>query len=444
MNRSFRAVLPDRISAQIALLIVLSLAVIHLAVTAIFFWSRSEIERRPTPGPLREIAGAVRLLASVPQAERAQMLQSMRLAFPLLDIASTGDMAVRTDHGGPHLDDLRRDLGPRFQVTAQGENPSEPRYGRIFIRLPDHDILTVRLPQDGRPPFFGGPVVVTIMLILVSVALFAVWSGWALIAPLRRFVSAAESFAPDASIAPVPEQGPSEIRAAARALNQMRLRITSLVADRTRMLAAMGHDLRTPITRMRLRSEFIQDQSLRDQMLRDLDQMGRMIDAALTHLRDGRSGESKTELDLAVLLQTVSEEFSDLGGEARYEGPRQLAIRGRPDDLHRAFCNVIDNALRYGGRATVRLTPVPGGACIEIADDGPGIRNADKARMLEPFVRGDDARGMNEASGFGLGLSIANMIVKAHDGRLTLLDRTPQGLVVRIELVGGGLAAGSR
>jgi signal transduction histidine kinase len=436
MNRPLHAFLPDRISVQIALLIVLSLAAIHLFVTALFFWSRNEIERRPPPGPASEIAGAVRLLASVPQSERSQLLQYVRLAFPRVDIAPGGEVASGTDYGDPRVDFLRRDLGPQFQVVAHSTNPSDARNDRIVIRLADGGVLSARLPLDRPPRFFGGPFFMTLMFILVSVTLLALWAGRALIDPLRRFVSAAESFSPDVSGTPVPEQGPFEIRAAAKALNRMTHRIRGLIEDRTRMLAAMGHDLRTPITRMRLRSEFIPDLGLRNHMLHDLDQMRGMIDAALTYLREGHSREEKTDLDIAILLQTVCEEFSDLGGNVRYEGPAQLTIRGRPNDLQRAIGNLVDNALRYAGHATVRLMSSPPVTRIEIEDDGPGIPQADKARMLEPFIRGDDARGMNEASGFGLGLSIANSMILAHNGRLTLIDRQPQGLLVRIELEG--------
>jgi signal transduction histidine kinase len=434
MRHTLRAFLPDRISVQIALLIVLSLAAIHVFVTVLFFWSRNEIERRPLPGPAGEIAGAVRLLASLPQAERSPMLQHLKNAFPRLELAPGDGTETLSARISPRIDFLRRQLGPEFKVTAQSAGPSEAGKEWITIGLPDGGFLNYA-PASDRPPYFlAGPFFMTLMFILVSITLLALWAGRALIAPLRHFVSTAENFSPDAAVSTVPEQGPFEIRAAAKALNRMTYRIKGLIEDRTRMLAAMGHDLRTPITRMRLRSEYIQDAGLRAHMLHDLDQMRDMIDAALTYLREGHSGEESTDLDLAVLLQTACEEYSDLGKKVRYEGPAQLTIQGRPGDLQRAFTNLIDNALRYAGRAEVRLEPLPCRVRITIEDDGPGIPEADKARMLEPFTRGDAARGMNEAYGFGLGLSIANRIVLAHKGSLVLLDRTPQGLCVQVEL----------
>jgi signal transduction histidine kinase len=434
MRRSLYVLLPDRISAQIALLIVISLAIIHLFITAALFWGRSEIERRPPPGPAGEIAGIVRLIASAPRSERSQMLQHVRLAFPQIDIAADGEAASESNFGDPRIAFLRTALGPQFRVAALAPLSSESRNERIIVTLPDESLLTVNLPLDRPPLFIGGPFFMTLLVILVSVTLLAAWSGRALITPLRDFANAAESFSPDGSEVSLPERGPFEIRAAAGALNRMTRRIKGLIEDRTQMLAAVGHDLRTPITRMRLRSEFIPDHEIRSHMLRDLDQMRAMIDAVLCHLRAGHSSAKKTHLDLAVLLQTVCEEFSDLGGDVRYEGPAHFAISGRPDDLQRAFDNLVDNALRYAGHAIVRLTHLPPLVRIDIEDAGPGIAQADKASMLEPFVRGDKARAMNDASGFGLGLSIANGIVLAHGGRLTLLDREPRGLTVRTEI----------
>jgi signal transduction histidine kinase len=292
-----------------------------------------------------------------------------------------------------------------------------------------------RLPPPVQPPpFFAGPFVVTALFLIVSVMLLALWAGRFLIRPLTGFTQAAESFQPDSDISPIPERGPEEVRAAARALNAMQCRIKGLVADRTRMLAAMGHDLRTPITRMRLRSEFITDETLRGQMLRDLDQMKAMIDAALTYLRDGKSRDDRTRADVATLLQTICDQHADMGHDVSYFGPDHFIMDAQPDALHRAIANLVDNAVRYAGKARIRLSMVPAAVRIEVQDDGPGIPDSEKAAMLEPFVRGDAARGMNDAQGFGLGLAIARTVAEAHGGRLSLHDREPHGLIARVEI----------
>jgi signal transduction histidine kinase len=200
------------------------------------------------------------------------------------------------------------------------------------------------------------------------------------------------------------------------------------------MLAAISHDLRTPITRMRLRSEFIEDDVHRSRMLRDLDQMRSMLEQVLSFLRNDRKVESMTLVDIASTLQLVTDQFADMGHKVTYDGPEHAMATLRPDDLHRSITNLVENAVRFGAEATIRLGVSPDMVTIEVEDDGPGISDARKDAMLEPFVRGDDARNMDEAAGFGLGLSIARAIVLAHAGELSLNDRQPHGLIVRIEL----------
>jgi signal transduction histidine kinase len=185
---------------------------------------------------------------------------------------------------------------------------------------------------------------------------------------------------------------------------------------------------------MRLRSEFIPDEAIRSPMLRDLDQMKALIESALTFLRDGQGGETATLVDVASLLLTICDDFADMGHTVTYDGPDHAALMVQSDGLTRAVCNLIDNAMRYGATVTVRLRTSAVGTTIEIEDDGPGIADEDKATMLEPFVRGDASRGMEDAKGFGLGLSIARAVAEAHGGTLTLLDRAPSGLIARIAL----------
>jgi signal transduction histidine kinase len=214
----------------------------------------------------------------------------------------------------------------------------------------------------------------------------------------------------------------------------MRERITTLIEDRTRMLAAISHDLRTPITRMRLRAEFIEDEVHRRRMLSDLDQMRSMLESVLSFLRNDRKLEAMTLVDVASTLQLVTDQFVDMGHKINYEGPEHAMATVRPEDLHRSITNLVENAVRFGAEAAIRLKVSLDTVTIEVADDGPGISDARKDVMLEPFVRGDDARNMDEAAGFGLGLSIARTIVLAHCGELSLNDRQPHGLIVRIQL----------
>jgi len=288
--------------------------------------------------------------------------------------------------------------------------------------------------QRQRPPFWGGPWVLTLLFAIVSVSLLGLWAARALTAPLSSFAKAAESFSLNGAAPPLPERGPEEIRSVAKALNRMRERITTLIDDRTKMLAAISHDLRTPITRMRLRSEFIEDDIHRHRMLSDLDQMRSMLESVLSFLRNDRKLEAMTLTDVASTLQLITDQFTDMGHKVAYDGPEHAMATVRPDDLHRSVTNLVENAVRFGALATIRLREAPDTVTIEVEDDGPGISDARKDVMLEPFVRGDEARNMDEAAGFGLGLSIARSIVLAHGGELSLNDRQPHGLIVRIQL----------
>jgi signal transduction histidine kinase len=185
---------------------------------------------------------------------------------------------------------------------------------------------------------------------------------------------------------------------------------------------------------MRLRSEFIEDDIHRHRMLSDLDQMRSMLESVLSFLRNDRKLEAMTLTDIASTLQLITDQFTDMGHKVAYEGPEHAMATVRPDDLHRSVTNLVENAVRFGAVATIRLIVSPDTVTIEVEDDGPGISDARKDVMLEPFVRGDEARNMDEAAGFGLGLSIARSIALAHGGQLSLNDRQPNGLIVRIEL----------
>lgn len=439
MRPDFRAFLPNRISGQIALIIVGSLAAIHVVLTISFLLHRPDGMRGP-PGD--RLAVLIETVAAAPPADRLALVVAMARAFPqlgpeLIDAPPPGDSAV-TDH---ELGGLLHRLGPNYRgatlaAEANGEARGPPRHRRAVIGLNDGQSIAVTLtgpPQ--RPPF--GPAETTVLAVAVSVTLLGLWAARGLTGPLRRFAWAAESFSPAGDVALLPERGPYEIRVAAQALNRMRERIKRLLDERTQMLAAVSHDLRTPITRLRLNCEFIADPAVRGRMLSELDHMTTMLESVLHFLRSGQTHAAATTVDLASSLQTICDRFADTGHVVTYQGPDHVVVCAQADDLHRAVANLVDNAARYGGRTSVRLSATPLAVTIDVEDDGPGIVEADKSAMLAPFVRGDAARGMNAGTGFGLGLAIARAVVVAHGGTLTLLDREPHGLLARVTLPRG-------
>lgn len=431
-----RTLFVNRIGGQIAVVILLSLIAIHaLITTGLYYFG----DRLPPPGPPgsehAQLVAAIKIIAASPAAERAGLVAQAAQALPQLHLTQV--TALPSADGGDgddnhRLGSLAHALGPEYKLTALASGADGT--AMIAVTLPDGGIITAKLDPVRLPPMLGGPIAITVLFIVVSVTLLGLWAAQALRNPLSAFARAAEEFSLDDQVAALPERGPEEIRAVARAFNRMRERIKALVDDRTRLFAAMSHDLRTPITRLRLRSEFIADAELRGQMLRDLDQMKAMTESVLTFLRDGKSREAESAVDIASSLQTIVDEFADLGHAVTYEGPDHLTLAARPNEMHRAVVNLVDNAVRFGSAVTVRLSAQSALLHIDVEDDGPGIPEAHKAAMLEPFTRGDAARTMDERAGFGLGLAIARAVAEAHGGTLTLNDRVPHGLIARITM----------
>jgi len=422
------------IGGQITALVIASIVAIHLILTGIFLVSRPD---QPDPTIDRghaQFAAAVQLLGAAAPADRPRLMADIARAFPKLDIEALppGPVPEASDPEGLDLRGLHRRLDSSYRIFPLANDQKRHKVG---IALPDGSMISARVLRDARPrPFWAGSWIATLLFAIVSVSLLSLWAARALTAPLSAFAKAAENFSVNGTAAPLPERGPEEIRSVAKALNRMRERITTLIDDRTKMLAAISHDLRTPITRMRLRAEFIEDEVHRHRMMGDLDQMRSMLESVLSFLRNDRKLEAMTLTDIASTLQLVADQYADIGHKVIYEGPQHAMATVRLDDLTRSITNLVENSVRYGALVTVRLAASTETATIEVEDDGPGISDARKEVMLEPFVRGDDARNMDETTGFGLGLSIARAVTLAHGGKLSLLDRKPHGLVVRIEL----------
>ncbi|MBR0955562.1 ATP-binding protein [Bradyrhizobium canariense] len=420
------------ISGQIAALVVVSIVALHLIITAGFLITRPDRAAAP-PDSEHELANAALLLSAADASERPRLLADVARAFPDLRVEeiAPGSATPVGDVEGPHLHGMRRHLGPGYKVVTLAPSGGSSRIG---IQLPDGTTIAGNIERGRSGWFWGNPWISTLLSAVISVTLLGVWAAHALAAPLSSFAKAAENFSLDGAADPLPERGPEEIRSVARALNRMHERIARLMSDRTRMLAAISHDLRTPITRLRLRAEFIEDEGNRKRMLIDLDQMRSMLESVLSLLRNDRQIEAVTLVDIASTLQLIADQFGDMGHVVHYDGPQSATAAARPDDLHRGVTNLVENAVRFGAEVTIRLDMSGTRLVIDVEDDGPGISDARKQEMLEPFVRGDDARTMDESTGFGLGLSIARAIAIAHGGELSLHDREPHGLIVRMQL----------
>jgi signal transduction histidine kinase len=267
----------------------------------------------------------------------------------------------------------------------------------------------------------------------ITVIVISIWVVRRATEPLATFGRAAERLGRDVRAPPVPERGPSEVRKAVQAFNRMQDRIRRFVDDRLRMVAAISHDLRTPITRLRLRAEFVEDEAQQQKMLADLDEMENMISTTLAFARDEASSEPTQDLDLLALVQRVCDDMADAGSTISFEGKGRIPCHGKPIALRRAFANLIDNAVKYGDSAEVSVQAERDSVTVRIEDRGPGIASEDQDKVFEAFYRLDRSRS-RETGGTGLGLTVAQNIIRAHGGTIALSNRAEGGLRVEATL----------
>ena len=308
----------------------------------------------------------------------------------------------------------------------------------VAAQLPDDRWLLARIKPPAPRPWHSSRFMLAFAIMTATAALLAIWAVRRLTAPVRVLAQAAERLGRDVNAAPLPEDGPTEVATAAAAFNTMAARIRRFVADRTFLLTAIGHDLRTPITRLKLRAEWMEDDEQRRKMLADLDELEAMVSATLAFGRDVAGSEPAARLDLPALLRTVLDEAADArpgaNTQLHYEGPETLPISARPVALKRAIANLVGNAIAYGGSARVVLKPpAQGMIAVHVEDEGPGIPPADLDRVFEPFQRLESSRN-RETGGTGLGLPITRNIMRAHGGDVALANRHGGGLRATITL----------
>jgi signal transduction histidine kinase len=260
-----------------------------------------------------------------------------------------------------------------------------------------------------------------------------VWLTWTVNAPLSRVAAAAERMGFDIQSPPLDEQGPAQLRRVIRALNSMQGHLQRFLLDRTSMLGAISHDLRTPLTRLRLRIETNRITDEQPKMLQDVASMEYMLNSTLSFVRGVDDAEAQETVDLISVVQTACDTVADLGGEVRCSAQTPCRYRCKPHALMRALTNVIGNAVKHGGSARAALhVDSETGIIIDVDDEGPGIPDAEKEKVFEPFYRATTTVG--DAGGMGLGLAIARSVILGHGGSIELFDRSPTGLRVRITL----------
>jgi signal transduction histidine kinase len=263
-----------------------------------------------------------------------------------------------------------------------------------------------------------------LLAVVIAVTLLAV--RW-VTKPLDTLAAAAQSLGEDINRPPLDERGPLEVGRAARAFNAMQQKLSKFISDRTRIFAAMSHDLKTPITRLRLRAEMLDDADLRAKFVKDLEEMEAMVGSALDFMRGVDQKSPAQPVDVMALLESLQADAREIGSDVAIEGAVEAPYRGHAQTLKRCVGNLIDNAVKYGKRATLVVADTPAELTITARDAGPGIPEAELERVFEPFYRLDASRN-RATGGSGLGLTIARNIARAHGGEVVLRNRAGGGL----------------
>lgn len=337
--------------------------------------------------------------------------------------------------GGEHpwswLPSLWRDEGKKSDDILSLQDAGQTF--SVALQLMDGTWLNFSFASVKTLPFSSWSQLLALAAGIAAVMILGVGAMRLITRPIESLASAAEELGRGARPSDVPEAGLNEVRQAARAFNRMHHRIRRMIADRTQMIAAISHDLRTPITRLRLRAEFVEDPEEQRKMLADLDQMEAIIKSTLAFAREDADTEPTSPVDLAALLQEVAESHPP----ARLATRVPCTLRARPVALRRCFNNLVENAIRYGGSAEIAIGDRPGAVEVTIDDAGPGIPEQRLEDVFRPFVRLEESRN-RDSGGAGLGLAIARSVVLAHGGTIVLANRPGGGLraVVRLPKAG--------
>jgi signal transduction histidine kinase len=334
--------------------------------------------------------------------------------------------------------------GARWTMSPedQAELPVMARYldfaklngAGVIVPLGNGEVLNAAFYKNMAPSIWRTHLPLSLTLTAILVALAGVATVRRIASPLRQLTRAAETLGRGEAVVPLRESGPEDIRRTAVAFNSMQERIHRFVADQTRMLAAIGHDLRTPLTTLRLRAELVEDAELQERMLDTIEEMHAMTESALSLARQDASTEPTRTIDLTALVESVCDDLADLGQPVRCRTSERINYRCRPEGLRRVIRNLIENAVRYAGGADVSLVAEASSIRILVEDDGPGIPIDSVEEVFAPFFRLEGSRS-RETGGIGLGLSIARAIARQHGGDIILSPREP-GLRASVVLPG--------
>lgn len=432
--------LPGTLFGRLVLLLAGGLIVAQLIGAAMHMAERQKMIGTTVNGEFAQrVAAVYRAINHQPPAEHARMAQLLSAPRQLLSIESSAPADTASLVGDAFLVQVRDVLGGDVALVPL----IVPRPGQfsfdLYLQLGAGDWLRVR----GQAPseILALPVhhFMTLGVMLTMVFLLVWLIARMTVRPLTDLAAAARALGDDLQRPPLPENGPLEVRAAAQAFNAMQRQIRGAIEERERFLAAVSHDLKTPVTRLRLRSEMLEDEGLRERFVRDLDEVQGMLGSALDFLHGKAVDERCQPLDLSALLESMVDDYAEIGEEIELRVAESLKISGRPQALRRAIGNLVDNGLKYGGRVSVEVTQQDGRLLIAVDDDGSGLPDGELERVFEPFYRLESSRS-RETGGVGLGLAIVRQIARRHAGDVLLSNLPGGGLRAQLWLPVGANA----
>ncbi len=458
---------PQSITAQILLLALAGLILAQVLGLQIYRSERDEaLGLVNSRNAMIRLSSVVRLLSSSPPELHEEILRASRSETLMMRIQ---DVPLSpSEHNQQYEDVLRRLLdypnNLSVQISAervrdqlpptmfqqmhqqmrdgQGHNrtglPPPPfwqRDVRLYgsVELLDGRWLNFSSLADREPPTWSLSSLLSLLLVALLIGAVLVVLLRRITRPLKLLVQQAEQFGRGAAIPPLSESGPLEVAETLAAFNRMQLRLNRFVQDRTQMLAAISHDLRTPLTSLRLRCEFLPDGEDRDRILQTLAQMESMLHATLSFARDEHQGEENRNVDLVSLLHSLCDDYEDNGQPVECYAEGKRVYQCRPEVLRRVLQNLINNALKYAGDAEVSLESTATAILIRVRDHGEGIPEDQLEAVFKPFFRLDTARNTEDGS-VGLGLAIARTLIHQHGGELRLSNAPDGGLLAEIQL----------
>ena len=425
---------PRTLFVRLVLILSLGLAIAHGLSYVLIMGERREAMVGLMLGYLeQDVASSVALLDRLPAAERAAWLPRLERRTYSFSIGS-GDQGYPPDTAQARriAEAFMDAIGKQYRVTARAV-PGHPNRVQATVILGDGTPLTIDMRPAGLPVSNWLPAVLLGQLVLLAAV---TWVGVQLATcPLRQLADAADRLGPDLEAEPLPESGPQEVARAARAFNAMQARIAGYMAERTQILAAISHDLQTPITRMRMRADMLDDSIQRDKMNRDLREMEALVKDGVAYARTLHGTlEPPCRIDPDAMLCSLVGDYQDAGRAVALHGKAGASIATRPHALKRILGNLVDNGLKYAGEVEVSVgQPAAGELAILVRDFGPGIPEAELEKVFEPFYRLEASRN-RDTGGTGLGLAIARQLAATLGGTLTLSNHPEGGLQARLAI----------